>query len=424
MMDNLGDGTKMNNWLKTFMPVWIGQIFSLLGSSLVQFSLVWWLTQKTGSAAVLATATLASMLPQIVLGPFSGALVDRWSRRIVMILADGSRPLAIIALAVLFWSGTVQVWHVYVVLFLRSIGSSFQFPAMQASTSLMVPDKHLARIAGINQGLQGAVNIIAPPAGAFLLGIVPFYGVISIDIIAALLAILPLCFIHVPQPVRGFLEKTITPRGLLQDVKMGVQYLASWPGLMAIVALAALMNFLSYPMFSLQPLLVTRHFHGGVAQLGTLESMFGIGVVAGGVIMGAWGGFKKKVVTAFCGLILGSAGSLILGLAPTAYFAIALGANMVSGLTSPIVNGTFFALLQSRIAPEVQGRVFTLVNSLTNILAPISMLIAAPVADNFGITSWYIMGGAISMLIGVAAFFIPTIMHIEDMQPIPLKETG
>ena len=190
------------NWAPRFFTIWGGQAFSLFGSALVQFALIWWLTQETGSATVLATATLFGLLPQIVLGPFSGPLIDRWSRRLVMIFSDAGIAIATGVLAYLFWAGLVETWHVYAVLFIRSAGGAFHWPAMQASTTLMVPEKHLSRVAGMNQTLQGLVSIIAPPTGAVLIGWLPTQGVLMIDVVTAIIAILPLLFLPVPQPVR------------------------------------------------------------------------------------------------------------------------------------------------------------------------------------------------------------------------------
>lgn len=137
-------------WMAPFFTVWVGGAFSLLGSQLVQFALIWWLTESTGSATVLATASLVGLLPQVLLGPLVGALVDRWSRRWVMIVADSATALATIGLALLFWNGSIQIWHVYLLMFIRSIGGGFHWSAMQASTSLMVPKEHLSRIQGLN----------------------------------------------------------------------------------------------------------------------------------------------------------------------------------------------------------------------------------------------------------------------------------
>ncbi|MCK4977843.1 MAG: MFS transporter, partial [Anaerolineales bacterium] len=170
------------NWAAPFFTIWTGQAFSLLGSQLVQFALIWWLTKTTGSATVLATASLVGLLPQVLLGPIAGTFVDRWSRRVTMIIADGIIALATVLLAYLFWSGVVQIWHVYLLMFVRSMAGSFHWPAMQASTSLMVPKEHFSRIQGLNQILNGGMNIISAPLGALLLEVLSIQGVLSIDV--------------------------------------------------------------------------------------------------------------------------------------------------------------------------------------------------------------------------------------------------
>ena len=210
------------NWAARFFTVWTGQAFSLFGSALVQFALIWWLTQKSGSATVLAIATLVGMLPQIVLGPFAGALVDRWNRRIIMIVADAAIAISTLVLAYLFATDTVQIWHVYVVMAFRSLGGAFHFPAMSASTPLMVPEAHLTRVNGLNQTLQGINGLIAPPVGALLIGALPTQGILLIDVGTALLAILPLFFISIPQPVRHIESHTDAKPSLWQDIRVAV----------------------------------------------------------------------------------------------------------------------------------------------------------------------------------------------------------
>ena len=189
-------------WKTRFFTIWGGQALSLLGSQLVQFALIWHLTVKTGSATVLATASLVGMLPGVILGPFVGTLVDRWNRRIIMLLADSLIALATIALAVLFALDAMQIWHIYAVMFIRSLAGSFHGNAMSASTSLMVPVENLTRIQGINQMLTGGLNVVAAPLGALLLEVLPIQGILAIDVVTALFAILPLVFIQVPQPER------------------------------------------------------------------------------------------------------------------------------------------------------------------------------------------------------------------------------
>ena len=163
-MDNKTQKTSENKWLRSFAPIWAGQAFSLLGSNLVQFTLVWWLTEKTGSTVVLATATLVALLPEVLLAPFAGALVDRWNRRRVMMVADGAIALVTLGLVALFLTNAIQPWHIYVAMFLRAVGGGFHFPAFAASSTLMVPERHLARLAGANQALRGMMSIAATSA--------------------------------------------------------------------------------------------------------------------------------------------------------------------------------------------------------------------------------------------------------------------
>jgi DHA3 family macrolide efflux protein-like MFS transporter len=402
------------DWRKNFFLIWSGQAFSIIGSMIVQFALVWYLTAQTGSALVLSTATLASILPQVFLAPFAGALVDRWNRKAVMIIADACVALVTLGLVALFWSGGIQVWHIYLAGFIRSLGGAFHFPAMAASTALMVPDKHLSRVNGINQALNGGLNIIAPPLGALLVGAFPMHLVLSIDIITAALAILPLLVTAIPQPARTS-TVSVTPATVVRDVGEGFKYVSQYPGMLILLGMAAVVNFLFNPAFSLMPLLVTRVFNGGAMQLGLLESAMGIGIIIGGVGLGVWGGFKKKVYTSSLGLIGMGLGTLGIAAAPGNMFWLALIGLGLLGVMNPIANGPLFALLQSRVRPDMQGRVFTLVSSLSSAMSPLGLITAAPVADSLGIQTWYLLAGIFCAVMGVLIFIIRPVAQLEDV---------
>ena len=201
------------------------------------FALIWWLTEKTGSATVLAMATLFAMLPQIVLGPLVGVYVDRWNRRVTMIVADSLIALASLGLAYLFWSGHVQVWHVYAIMLFREIGGTFHWPAMQSSTTLMVPEQHLARVSGLNQAMLGALNIIGPALGALLLSVGCIYHAMLLDVITAILATTPLYFIAIPQPKRKLNGNAAGEKTSVRaDLMEGLRYMLNWRGLMLLTA--------------------------------------------------------------------------------------------------------------------------------------------------------------------------------------------
>ncbi len=404
-------------WLRRFAPLWIGQAFSMLGSGLVQFALVWYLTAQTGSTAVLATATIAALLPQVLLGPFAGALVDRWNRKIVMMVSDSVTALATLALVVLFMFGKAQIWHIYAAMFVRSLGGAFQWPAMQASTTLMVPKKHLSRLAGANQALQGLITIGAPPLGALLISFLPMFSVLAIDIVTAFIAVGILFFITIPQPVHNDEVKSVTMTTMVKDVRVGLRYVAAWPGLMGVIVMAALVNFFFSPASSFIPLLVTRHFNGNAAQYGWMDSAFGFGIVAGGLLLSLWGGFRRKVYTAMSGLIGMGVGISAIGLAPSSGYILALGGMLFMGTMNSLTNGPLFALLQDKVEPEMQGRVFTLLNSGAQIMMPISMIIATPLADWLGLQSWYLIAAAACVVMAVYGLVNKNIATLDQQQP-------
>lgn len=402
------------HWAVRFFTIWTGQAFSLFGSALVQFALIWWLTEKTGSAVVLTMATLVGMLPQVVLGPFAGAVVDRGNRRLIMMLADGSIAAFTLLLAWLFATGQAQVWHVYVILAIRALGGAFHFPAMSASTPLMVPEKHLTRISGMNQTLQGLMAMIAPPAGAMLIGVLSTQGVLMIDVVTAAIAILPLFFFNIPQPERQAREAHEEKPSLFSDVREGFRYVRSWPGLMAILGMAFFLNFLLTPTGSLMPLLITKHFGKGALEFGLMDSVSGLGMIVGGLTLSIWGGFKKRVVTSLTGIVGIGAGVMLTGVAPSGLFWLAVVGSALSSFMSPITNGPLGAILQANIRPDMQGRVMSLTNSVATAMTPLGLMIAGPFSDLFGIRAWYWAAGLLTILMGLAGFFLPAVMNVEN----------
>ncbi len=408
---------QQKGWATPFFTIWTGQALSLFGSRLAQFALVWWVTETTGSATILATATLAALLPEVLLGPFAGALVDRWNRRLVMIISDGCIALLSLWVVYLFWAGSIQIWHIYLIMIARSLGGIFHWPAMQSSTSLMVPQEHLARVAGMNQTLFGAMNVVAPPLGALLMAALPLYGVMAIDVVTALLAIFPLLFVAIPQPRRVAEESGIEDaplRVLWGDVKGGFRYIWNWKGLLGVCLLAMLLNFFVSPAMQLLPILVTSHFEGGALQLGWLNSSWGVGLLTGGLLLAVSGGFRRRLVTAMLGVIGLGVGLLLVGLTPAQVFPMALGGLLLGGVMNALCNGSFMAVMQGAVAPEMQGRVFTVVGSLCAAMAPLSMAIAGPLADAVGVRTLFWVGGGAQIILGVVGFFIPAIMRLEE----------
>jgi len=416
-MENTANPNQIpEKWATRFFIFWGGQAVSLVGSSLVQFALVWWMTKTTGSATVLATASLIAILPRVLLAPFAGTWVDRWNRKLVLIVADGLIALATIVLMVLFATKQESLWAVYIILLVRAAGGAFHSPAESASISLMVPKEQLARIAGLNQTLNGTLNIISPPLGALLIGWLPMQGVLAIDVGTAIIAISILSFIKIPQPPRQLAQAngTANKTSYMQDLREGWTYMIAWPGLMGVVVIAMVINFMVVPAAALIPLVVTQEYHGSVMQLGMVDSFFGIGIIIGGLVLSAWGGFKKRILTSMFGIIGIGIGIMIFGLLPSNLFYIALSGIFLLGFMQVMANGPLDAILQAAVDPDMQGRVFSLLGAGASAMQPLSLLVAGPVSDGLGIRTWYMIGGLACIIMAVAALFIPVIMNIEE----------
>jgi DHA3 family macrolide efflux protein-like MFS transporter len=402
-----------SHWQRRFFTIWVGQALSLFGSALVQFALIWWLTATTGSATILATATLMATLPQVLLSPLVGALVDRWNRRVIMIVSDSLIALCTLVLALLFASESVQIWHVYALLMLRSLGTAFHGPAMQASTTLMVPERHYARVAGINQALRGLMNIVGPALGALLLRTLPMFGILLIDMVTALLAVVPLLFFNVPQPPPMAQTGHQANRSYWAELGAGLRYVWMWRGLTLLIGISMLLNFLLTPASSLIPLLVAQHFQAEAEGFAAMSMALGIGTISGGVLLGAWGGFRRRIVTSLVGIIGIGAGILLVGTAPSEALWLAVFGMFVTGVMLSLANAPIHALIQASVAPAMQGRIFGLLNSLSMGIAPLSLLVAGPIADAIGVQSWFVVAGAACLAAAAYGASNQALMNLE-----------
>lgn len=272
-----------NNWRKTFGIIWTGQFFSLLTSSLVNFAIVIWLSLRTGSAEILAWATIAALFPQTVLGPFSGVLIDRWDRKLVMMLSDSFIAFCTLILAVLFWLDIAQIWHIFLVLIVRSVGSAFHMPSMQASVPMLAPADQLTRIAGINQIISSVSMIAGPALGAMFIAMWDIEYVLMFDVGGALIAVGSLFFVDIPNP-----EKTNgKAANILVEMRDGFMVILGNRGLGWVFLFAVLVSIFLMPVSVLFPLMTFQYFNGTEFQAGLVEAIWSVGALFGGIIMGA-----------------------------------------------------------------------------------------------------------------------------------------
>jgi len=289
---------------------------------------------------------------------------------------------------------------------------------MLASTTMMVPEEHYSRVNGLNQALQGTMTILTPLLGALLFEVLSMQRILSIDVGMSLVAIAPLLFFTIPQPV---LEESTEVGGdspsLLDDLKEGLRLVIGWPGIMMLMLVFGLVHLVFTPSMSLLPILVTDHFKGGALELAWLQSAMGVGVVTGGLILGVWGGFKRRIVTTILGLALAGVSMAVVGLTPANAFTLAAMGMFSVGLTVSFVVAARQAIIQVVVPPEMQGRVYTLVTSGWAVMDPVGLAIGGPLAEEFGVRILYVACSVVMVTLGVGAFFVPAIMQIENKTP-------
>lgn len=435
--------TQAPTGLRAFFIIWLGQVVSTVGSSLTGFVLGVWVYQQTGSATQFALIGACATVPAILLAPVAGALVDRHDRRKVMIVADFGAALSTVALALLWSAGTLEVWHIWTATLFAAACNAFQTPAYTASLSLLVPREHLARANGLGQAGQ-ALGIISPVIAAGLVASIGVSGVIVIDLVTFAFAVVTLFVVRIPRPEVS--AAGAAARGSLRrEAAYGWEYLRRRPALMWLTVLFAFFNFfISMSAVLVQPLILSFATVGG---LGWLMMAGGSGMLAGGLVMGAWGGPRRRIHGVLGFVVLGGLFLFAHGLAPSPWLIAVVAPAFL--FTVPIVGSSFTAILQTRTPPDVQGRVFATVRMLAMIAMPLSYFLAGPLADQVfepamapggvlagvlggwigtgagrGIAVMFMVSGLVLAVSALAAYGSPQIRAVEDEAPVPVPDAA
>jgi DHA3 family macrolide efflux protein-like MFS transporter len=348
------------------------------------------------------------LLPQAIFGPLGGTIADRFNRRIVMVVADAITAACMAGLVLLFATDSVQLWHVYVLMFVRSSMQAFQAPAAAASTANLVPQAWLPRVAGMNQSLQGVMTIASAPLGALALAVLPLEGALLIDVATAVLGIVPLFFYAVPQPP---INRAAT--GFWTDFRVGVAYVAQNRGLLTMFALLGLVVLAIMPTFTLVPLLVKQHFGGGVNQVALMEGLAGLGMILGGVIVGI-APARRPIVLMLVSFVASCLLLAVTGLAPRDAFWLAVTAWMLSGLAFSTGSAPITAVLQTLVPNAMQGRVLSLMTTVMGVAGPIGLAIAGPLGEAVGVNSAFVIGGFVAAGISALAFLSKALLSLEQ----------
>lgn len=445
--------------MRAFIIVWIGQVVSLFGTSLTQFALTIWAWQLTGEATALALVGLFSFGPSVILSPVAGALVDRWNRKLVMMVSDLAAGISTIAIFLLYLSGNLEIWHLYVAGFFSGAFQSFQFPAYSAAVTMMLPKEQYARASAMLAMAESGARIFAPTVAAAFLVFIGIGGILTIDIVTFIFALATLVWVHIPQPKKSKDEEITKHEGnLWQETLFGFKYILARRSLFGVQMIFFLINLFATIGFTLlAPMILARMESGtvtaallptpangediGQIALGVVESAMAVGGLIGGLAVSIWGGPKRRIHGVLLGMMASSLiGQVLFGLARVPLVWIVTGA--VGSLFIAILNASNQAIWQSKVDPNVQGRVFSVRRWIAQITIPLAMLLAGPLADRVfepammeggslagtfgsllgtgagsGMALIFVSTGILGTASALFGYLIPAIRNVEDLIP-------
>ena len=413
--------------MKTFLIIWLGQLVSMLGSSLTGFALGVWVFEQTGSATQFALVLLATSLPRVLLSPFAGVVADRWDRRRLIMLSDFGAGLGTFALFLVFNEQTLQVWHIYVATALSSCFTTFQGPALGASVTMLVRDEQLERANGLQQFSQALAQLLGPLLGGWLLTLAGLQTVLLLDCFSFIIAVGSLLFTTIPMP-----ENSPEHEGIWLALSNAAHYLRKRRELSTLMLYFGIINLTSAMALALLTPLILSFTE--TDTLGVLLSLGGLGLVVGSLVMSVWRG-PKPINGVFGFMILFCPFVTLIGLRPLPWL-VGLGI-FGAYFTLPFVNGYTAVIFQREVAPQMQGRVFALTQLIGGAAMPLGYLTAGSLADWLEplLLPGGLLAGSLGQLVGVGvgrgtglifvaiAVFTLVVTGIFYMQPAlkPLK---
>jgi MFS transporter, DHA3 family, macrolide efflux protein len=423
-----------------FSIVWFGQVISLLGSSMTGFALTFWAWKITGTATALALVGFFSFAPSIIVSPLAGALVDRWDRKLVMMVSDLAAGISTIVVFILYHYGLLEIWHLYITGAFASVFQAFQWPAYSAAISTMLPKKHYARASGMISMAESGANIVAPALAGFLLITIGIAGVLIIDIVTFIIAVSSIAFIFIPRPKVS--EVGAASKGsLFKESGFGFRYIASRPSLLGLQLMFFITNFMGGFQFTLMAPMVLARTVGSATAFGAIQSAMGIGGLLGGLLLSVWGGPKRRVHGVLVGMMLCNFFSgVVMGMGQTAW--VWAFAAFMTMFFMPVLNGSNQAIWQAKVPPDIQGRVFAVRRLIAQVSSPVAVLLVGPLADKLfeprlmaggswagtfgalvgtgpgaGMAMLMVISGTIGIVGGLSGYLFPAIRNAETLIP-------
>ncbi len=390
-------------WQAGFLTVAVGQTVSLIGSSAVQFALIWWMAKETSSAMMLSVAGLVAYLPQIFLGPFAGVWIDRMKRKYVVIGADLFIGMIAALFAIFFLVAAPPVWTVCLVLGVRAVGGVFHQPAIQAIVPMLVPKEELMKANGWSQFMQSGAFMLGPVIGAMMFGALPMEVILITDLVGAVVASITVAITKIPEVGKTGAEYP----DFVAEFKEGIEVYRKDSKLLSLLAAAGLCMIFFMPLSSLYPLMSSAYFGVSAFHGGLVEFIYALGMMISALLIGVISQKRDKIHVAWIGLAGLAAITLVAGILPSGmvFFWIFAGVCMIMGACGNIYGIPIMAYMQETIAPDMQGRAFSLLGTVMSLAMPIGLIIAGPCAEKFGVNTWFLVSG-ICMIVVVGLIFL------------------
>lgn len=436
----------MHHNMRTFYTLILTQTLSLIGSRISGLAVGIWIFADTGNATPLTLVAFFSVLPQVLASTLSGVLADRWDRRYVMVLADAGQAAGTLLLLLSIASGQFELWHLYVITVIQAVFSVFQGPAFQASVTLLVPDAQRDRANAIQQMSSPAAGIIAPVLAGGVYAVVGLSGAIIIDLLTFVVAMIVIYTVHIPRP-EATAEGLAARGSAWQEALAGLTYLRRRRTLLFLVLYIAMVNFLVGGSAALStPYILART--DSEPLLGLVLGIMNLGALLGAIFMGIWGGTRPRIHTMMPGLMITCVFMMLAGMAQS----WGLLAVFMFGILFPIpiINAAFMSMMQAKVAPDLQGRVFAVLGQLSMLLTPLAYLIVGPLADTVfepavqqpgwsavaplvgsgtgsGMGLILLLGGLFTLVLTVGVYALPAIRRLEidlpDYTPAAAPDT-
>jgi DHA3 family macrolide efflux protein-like MFS transporter len=396
---------------KHYLSFWTGQLFSLLGSNIVQFSIIVWITIETGSQIALAIATFFALIPQLITLPFAGVLVDRLNRKAVLFISDTFQAFATFSIILLFIFGQEAYWPIILINSLRGFFQAFHFPTVKAIMPLMVPKAQLSRMNALSYLFNGLIQIIGPTVGGFLLAIFKIQEILWADIITYLIAIIPLILIRIPS-IKGKTKE----KSFKKDFKIGFEVIKKTHGFLTLILIITFLNFLHVPFRTLLPYYIMIDHNRSEFILGIVSGIISGGVVAGALVVTVKKTWKHKVYIILGGLVISNLGYLMTSLAPQGVYLIVAIGGFISSAMMPIINTMLLTIMQTAMPPDKQGRVTSIVLLLSMAVTPLGSIMAGPFGELLGTRYLYMVCALLSLLSLALLWIFSDVKHVKYRQ--------